>query len=69
VEDELEVLKQSSAARIGALEEQLRAAATAAGAADFAAADSAAATTAAAAYSAAATAAHKIELLEHKLST
>jgi hypothetical protein len=56
VENELEELKRSSAARIGALEGQLRAAATAAAAADSAAA------------AAALTAAHKIELLEHKLS-
>ena len=84
MEDELEVLKWPSAARIGALEEQHRAAATAAvaansaaataaAAADFAAATAAAAaaaaTAATAADSAAATAAHKIEPLEHKLST
>jgi hypothetical protein len=73
VENELEVLKRSSAARIDALEGQLRAAATAAAAADLAAVTAAAAATtaavtaAAAADSAAATAAHKIELLEHKL--
>lgn len=71
MEDELEVLKRSSAARIGALEGQLRAAAIAAVAANSAAAaaDSAAATAAVAANSAAATATHKIELLEYKLST
>jgi hypothetical protein len=65
VENELEVLKRSSAARIDALEGQLRAAATAAAAATTAVACAAAA----AADSAAATAAHKIELLEYHLST
>ncbi len=67
--DELEELERSSAARICDLEGQLRAAATAAPAADAAAATVAAAAAAKfAADSAAASAAHKIELLEHKLS-